>query len=77
MATASDDVFVNNRGVVRIGDRSSVHLVPARKYCVPHTASVSAASGTVFVNGKAMARRGDPLGGCTRIASGSADVVAG
>jgi uncharacterized Zn-binding protein involved in type VI secretion len=77
MATASDDVLVNNRGVVRIGDTSSVHLLPARRRCVAHTAAVSAASQTVFVNNRPMARRGDPLGGCTRIATGSADVVAG
>lgn len=77
MASASNDVFVNNRGTVRIGDSSSVHLLPARKRCVAHTAAVSAASTTVFVNNRPMARRGDPLGGCTRIASGSPDVVAG
>ena len=77
MATASTDVFINNRGAVRLGDQSSVHLLPGRKWCVPHVASVSAASPSVFVNGRALARRGDPLGGCTRIAAGSPDVISG
>lgn len=77
MATASDDVFINNRGAVRLGDQSSSHLLPARRRCASHVASVSSASSTVFVNGRALARRGDPLGGCTRIAAGSPDVVSG
>lgn len=78
MATASNDVFVNNRGTVRLGDTSSPHLGPrSRKRCLIHTAPVSTASSTVFVNNRAVARRGDPLSACTRIAQGSADVSAG
>lgn len=78
MATASADVFVNNRGAVRIGDTSSPHLGPrSRRRCLVHTAPVSSASTTVFVNNRAVARRGDPLSACTRIAQGSPDVAAG
>lgn len=78
MATASTDVFVNNRGTVRQGDTSSPHPGPrARRGCNVHTAAVSTASSTVFVNNRPVARRGDPLSACTRIAQGSPDVAAG
>jgi uncharacterized Zn-binding protein involved in type VI secretion len=76
IATASGDVFVNDRGAVRVGDSSTSHLRPGSP-CPAHTSAVSSGSGSVYVNGRALARKGDPLSGCTVIAQGSGDVFAG
>jgi uncharacterized Zn-binding protein involved in type VI secretion len=76
LATASDDVFVNSRGAVRVGDQSTTHLRPASP-CVPHTSTVFLGSASVFVNNRSLARVGDPLTACTQIAQGSPDVLAG
>lgn len=76
IADGSPDVNVNNQPVAFEGSKSTSHKVPARK-CFSHTATVSKGSTTVFVNGKPIARVGDPLAGCTSIAQGSPDVFAG
>jgi uncharacterized Zn-binding protein involved in type VI secretion len=38
---------------------------------------IARGSETVFVNGKPLARVGDPLTGCTAVSQGSPDVFAG
>jgi uncharacterized Zn-binding protein involved in type VI secretion len=40
-------------------------------------APISGGSSSVFINGRPAARVGDGLAGCTRVASGSADVIIG
>lgn len=77
IATASTDVFVNDRGAVRVGDSSSSHLRPAGRRCAGHVSSIASGSSTVFVNNRPIVRRGDPFGGCTQVAQGSPDVIAG
>jgi len=76
IATASTDVYINNRGAARVGDKSTSHLQPRRR-CISHVSSIASGSPTVFVNNRALARRGDPLTSCTRVAQGSPDVISG
>lgn len=76
IATGSENVFINNRPVARVGDLSTSHLRPGSP-CPSHVSSIASGSSTVFVNGRAMARVGDPLTACTRVAAGSPDVQAG
>lgn len=71
----SDDVFVNNIGVVREGDAMITHNYPG-PCCNPHAPTLSTFSSTVFVNNKAIGRKGDEYSSHI-ITSGSADVFAG
>lgn len=65
----SSNVFANNRNVVRQGDRFEEHGDGVRV--------VASGSPTVFVNGKQIARIGDPISCGAHIASGSSDVISG
>lgn len=76
IASASGDVIINGRGAARVGDVSTSHLRPGKK-CPGHVASISRGSSSVFINGRPAARVGDSLAGCTRVATGSADVIIG
>lgn len=77
IASASRDVKVNGRGVARVGDKSTVHMRPAGKKCIPHVSRIARGSRSVKVNGKGVARKGDPFSGCTAVASGSFSVLVG
>lgn len=77
MAQGSDSVFINGLPLVRKGDSTTGHLVPAGRKCVTHTAQVISGSSSVFINGRPAARVGDRLSGCTSIAQGSPDVFIG
>ena len=76
----SEDVFCNTRGVERKTDPTAAHTIPngaSPPVCVPHSGAViNAGSGTVFVNGKAIARIGDSCDGGA-ITGGSSNVFAG
>jgi uncharacterized Zn-binding protein involved in type VI secretion len=72
----STDVFANGRGVERKGDPSVQHTIKSGRRCVPHTVNIASGSGTVYVNGKPIARIGDSIDAGS-ITSGSADVFAG
>lgn len=76
IASASGDVKINGRGAARQGDVSTSHLRPGKK-CPGHVAPISRGSSSVFINGRPAARVGDSLAGCTRVATGSADVIIG
>lgn len=76
IATGSADVKINDRGAARLGDVSTSHLKPAKK-CGSHTAPIIVGSSSVFINGRPAAYVGSKLGGCTAVATGSADVVIG
>lgn len=76
IASASSDVIINGRGAARVGDKSTVHKKPGKR-CPSHTASISSGSGSVRINGRAAARVGDGLSGCTKVASGSPNVIIG
>lgn len=71
----SNDVFVNNIGVVRIGDLNQTHDIPSGDSCVPHNVALSTASPNVFANLRRIGRLGD-LYGSEVITSGSPNVYA-
>ena len=72
----STNVFCNTKGVERKTDPTVSHDITAGLGCVAHTSSISAGSGTVFVNSKAIARIGDACDSGA-ITGGSTDVIAG
>ena len=78
----STDVFCNTKGVERKGDPLAGHTIPFTfstppgPVCIPHAAFINAGSGTVFVNGKAIARVGDSADSGA-ITTGSSNVFAG
>jgi uncharacterized Zn-binding protein involved in type VI secretion len=68
---ASGNVFTNNQGQVRVGDKVEGHGKS------PHSSPVMAkGSSTVFVNGIAACRAGDKAS-CDHPASGSSNVFIG
>lgn len=73
---ASTNVYVNGIAVHREGDAWEVHTCPS----IPetHASVLASGSSTVFVNGKQMARKGDPVA-CGSFIDGpcSPDVFAG
>ena len=70
---ASTDVKVNSRGVIRAGDPWNIHVCDGSV----HAGLVAAGSGSVFVNGRAVARIGDAINCGSIIAEGSSDVFVG
>jgi uncharacterized Zn-binding protein involved in type VI secretion len=70
---ASSDVFVNSKGVHRLGDAWSSHCcgVPC------HDGVASSGSATVYVNGKPICRVGDSVSCGSTMAQGSDNVFAG
>lgn len=78
----SNNVFANNIGVVRLGDKEKPHTFGpsysrGRPQCnVLHALPLSKASTTVFANNKGVGRIGDKYGSETLI-SGSPTVFAG
>ena len=75
----STNVFCNTKGVERKTDPTAAHTIPnsaSPPVCIPHSASITEGSGTVFVNGKAIARITDACDG-GEITSGSSNVFAG
>lgn len=75
-AQGSSNVFINGKGISRVGDLNTVHLLPGSP-CPSHSAPIAAGSSSVFVNGKGVGRVGDPISGCTSVAQGSSNVFAG
>ena len=75
---ASSDVFANGTPVSRQGDNNTSHRLPPNiPPCPSHVAPIANGSSTVFVNGRGCGRVGDSISGCTSVAAGSPDVVAG
>jgi len=72
----SANVFVNNIGVCRKGDKIKVHTHKVGKNCVNHTETIKAGSATVFVNNIPISRKGDKADAGS-ISSGSDNVYAG
>jgi len=69
---ASNNVFINGKGVHGLGDAWNVHCDPDS--C--HDSVTSEGSPNVFVNGKAVGRIGDELSCGDVIAQGSENVFA-
>jgi|TARA_R110002074_G_scaffold347258_1_gene517656 uncharacterized Zn-binding protein involved in type VI secretion len=82
LAGPSTNVFCNTKGVERKGDPLAAHTIPFTfstppgPVCIPHAAFINAGSGTVFVNGKPIARVGDSADSGA-ITTGSSNVFAG
>ncbi len=72
----SSDVFVDGKGVCRVGDAITIHKHKVGNSCVDHTVTISAGSSTVFVNGIAVARDTDAVD-AGNISSGSTTVFSG
>lgn len=72
--SASTDVFVNGKGVHRVGDHWVIHC-DATPIC--HDGVEATGSTTVFVNGRGVARVGDSISCGSVCAQGSPDVFAG
>ena len=78
VAGPSTNVKCNSKGVERKGDPTAGHTIPAGSppVCIPHAAFINAGSGTVFVNGKPIARVADSADSGA-ITTGSSNVFAG
>lgn len=72
----STNVFVNNKGACRKGDKIKVHTHKVGKKCVNHTETIKEGSASVFVNNIAIARKSDSADKGS-ISSGSPTVFAG
>ncbi|HFX2802443.1 TPA: PAAR domain-containing protein [Pseudomonas aeruginosa] len=72
---ASPDVFINGIAAHRQGDAWAAHTCPS----IPetHSSALAAGSATVRVNGKQLARIGDPVACGSSVAQGSPNVFAG
>ena len=73
----SPNVKVNNIPWSRLGDINTPHLLPCPPGCCVHTAPIAVGSSTVIVNGRGAGRIGDGISGCTSVAQGSPNVIAG
>ena len=69
----SGDVFVNGVGAHRQGDGWESHQCGDSA----HASALASGSSTVFVNGKPLARIGDPVACGSAVAMGSSSVFAG
>jgi uncharacterized Zn-binding protein involved in type VI secretion len=71
--SASTNVFINGKGVHRVGDHWVTHC------CGPscHDSVCVSGSSTVFINGVPAARIGDAIGCGSVIAQGSSDTFIG
>jgi uncharacterized Zn-binding protein involved in type VI secretion len=72
--SASGNVFAQGLAVQRVGDAWASHGCAT---CAPHGGALAAGSSKVFVNGKPMARIGDPVDCGSLVATGSSKVFAG
>lgn len=69
---ASTDVFVNSKGVHRVGDHWAKHKCGSE-----HDSTLAVGSSTVFVNSKPVGRIGDRIQCGSFIKTGSSDVIVG
>tara|TARA_B110000503_G_scaffold65841_1_gene103376 strand:- start:400 stop:717 length:318 start_codon:yes stop_codon:yes gene_type:complete len=78
LTTATDicstKVFVNGTGIVREDDQIASH---PELGCGPDTSVITTFSGSVYIEGKRVARKGDKYTSDNTITSGSADVFIG
>jgi uncharacterized Zn-binding protein involved in type VI secretion len=73
---ASEDVFINNRGAHRVGDKWKKHRCSKSK----HHGWLYDGSSSVYINNKKAGRIGDPIRGgkcSSHVMTGSPDVFIG
>ncbi len=75
-ATGSPNVLINGIPSSDQGDINTPHLLPGDP-CPTHSAPIAKGSTSVIINGRGAGRIGDPLAGCTAVASGSPNVIMG
>lgn len=71
--SGSGDVLINGIPALREGDSYASHSCGSSS----HGGAVDAGSGTVFVNGRQLARIGDPVDCGSAVSEGSSNVFAG
>ena len=76
-ASGSGNVFVNGIGISRQGDNNVDAPAPRQPVSERTPLPSPRGSGTVFVNGQGCGRVGDSISGCTSVAAGSPNVIAG
>ena len=69
----SDNVFVNGKGMSRVGDAWETHCCTI----ICHDGILEEGSETVFINGKAVGRIGDAISCGSVVAQGSQDTFVG
>ena len=74
LVTASPNVNINGKGAGRITDQYAAHGCVVHR---SHQDSISAGSGTVFINGLKAARIGDAVTISGSVAQGSGNVIIG
>ena len=57
--TPQSNVFINNKLAVVVGATLEPHSILSGGSCIPHAATVTAGSGSVFINSIAVSRIGD------------------
>ena len=72
--SGSSNVFINGIGAVIEGSSYATHCDPSPS-C--HASELKSGSSTVYVNGKALGRVGDPVACGSVVAAGSGNVFAG
>ena len=77
-AEGSNNVFVNGIPWFLLGMKNTTHIINGSEPCnTSHSANLSSASKTVFVNGIGAGRIKDPFSACTSVAEGSDNVYCG
>lgn len=74
LASASENVLINDQGAGRVGDVYAVHGCIAH---VPHSGTISSGSSSVYINGKPAGRIGDTVSCGGAVAVGSNNVFIG
>lgn len=74
-SSASKNVFVNGKGVHRVGDSWKKHKCKRRHG--NHAGNLKKGSSTVFVNGRGVGRKGDPVSCGSKCDECSDDVFSG
>jgi uncharacterized Zn-binding protein involved in type VI secretion len=74
LVESSPDVFINGRGVGRVGDHYATHGCDAH---APHQDNIAVGSATVFANDKPVGRIGDAVVLAGSVRDGSSNVFVG
>lgn len=77
-AEGTETVIVNGAPWSCVGHHNTPHKgPPCGDDCCVHTAPIARGSSSVFVEGRAAGRIGDPVAACTFVLTGSSNVICG